>query len=270
MLFWVGRGEFFEFIFYVTSVLLHELAHAFVAKRLGYKMSEIKLMPYGAMLVGDMSDASLKEEIIIASAGPFASILMALLTTALWWIEPTTYVYTQSFAQINFCLAIINLIPVFPLDGGRVMLGILSFFMTREKAYKKLRIVGFVGASIFACAFVVSCVFGANISLATMSAFLLLSTMQEGEKSNYIALVEKFSLQKKLTKGAKVRCVAISSLAEAKRLLGFFRKDEIVKFEVYYPSGQKRVVTEFDLQQINYSDFRQRTVGEVVNFLMKN
>ncbi|MBW4960880.1 site-2 protease family protein [Sulfitobacter sp. CW3] len=109
------------------SLLLHELAHAIVARRFGVEVSGITLFLFGGVAELQSEPLSGNTEFWIAIAGPFASLSIAL---AFWFIELLAYFAGLSeavqsvlsyLAIINLVLALFNLLPAFPMDGGRVL-----------------------------------------------------------------------------------------------------------------------------------------------------
>lgn len=84
-------------IMYFAAVLLHELAHYFVADRLFYRCYEVRVSVFGAVLYGDFTDVYPRDRILIAVAGPAANFVAAVLCLALWWAAPQTYVPTENF-----------------------------------------------------------------------------------------------------------------------------------------------------------------------------
>ncbi len=124
-----------------TCVLLHELGHSFVAQRFGLKVKEIVLLPIGgiASLVG--KPRSPQQEIAIALAGPLVNIVLALaLGAGVWFSGAATSVSATTIGKLgpswqtfllmltagNLSLALFNLLPFFPLDGGRALRALLS------------------------------------------------------------------------------------------------------------------------------------------------
>jgi Zn-dependent protease/CBS domain-containing protein len=109
------------------SLLLHELAHAIVARRFGVEVSGITLFLFGGVAELQSEPLSGNTEFWIALAGPFASLAIAL---AFWFLELLAYFAGLSeavqsvlsyLAIINLVLALFNLLPAFPMDGGRVL-----------------------------------------------------------------------------------------------------------------------------------------------------
>ena len=110
-----------------ASVLVHELAHSFVAKARGLQPSSITLFIFGGVsnLAGDAKSAT--TEFLIAVVGPLTSFILAAIAFAVATVadEPRISVVASYLFSINLLLAVFNLIPGFPLDGGRVLRAIL-------------------------------------------------------------------------------------------------------------------------------------------------
>ena len=114
-------GELFLFLMSCLVALQHECAHAFAAAKLGYKLNRIVLMPFGAVIDGDLRGISLKDEIYVAICGPLCNLVTAAFFVAVWWCYPATYPYTDSACYSSLTVALVNLIPAYPLDGGRIL-----------------------------------------------------------------------------------------------------------------------------------------------------
>jgi len=130
-------------ILFFVSVLLHELAHAVVGRRGGVTIRRITLFMFGGMAHMENEAPSWRAELIMALAGPFTSFALGILFAALAGaiagpieINPQDPAAAFSalgpvpsllawLAQINIILAIFNLVPGFPLDGGRVLRAIM-------------------------------------------------------------------------------------------------------------------------------------------------
>jgi Zn-dependent protease/CBS domain-containing protein len=107
-----------------ASVVAHELSHALTARRFGLEMRGITLFIFGG--VAEMNDEppSAKAEFWVAIAGPVASVLIAGAFFALQGVgglPPSVGAVVGYLATINVVLAVFNLVPAFPLDGGRVL-----------------------------------------------------------------------------------------------------------------------------------------------------
>ena len=153
---YLGQNEQFRMLAWLLPaiflcVVLHELGHALTAKRYGIKTRDITLYPIGgvAMLHGRPKAS---QEIWIALAGPAVNVAIALfLVPVIYAVEgelPPVGISLEnrSFLQglfiANVALPLFNMLPAFPMDGGRVLRGILSLKMPEMRA---TRIAGAVG-----------------------------------------------------------------------------------------------------------------------------
>ena len=139
------------FIISAVTALLHECGHIFCAARMGFECKNIKLMPYGAAAVCDIEGISPKDEIKLALAGPLVNLILCIAVAGLWWFYPVTYAYTDTVFAANASMLIINLLPAYPLDGGRVAGGALTKFLKPKTVNLVLR----GAALVFAAALLV-------------------------------------------------------------------------------------------------------------------
>ena len=225
-------GYFFVLLAYLITIILHELAHSFVAQKLGYRLNHIQLMPYGASISGQSHFFSIKDEILVAIAGPIANVILAVICCALWWIFPDTYFITQQFVYANTITAIINCLPIFPLDGGRVLLAILSRNGNRNKAISRVRYVGIGLSSFLIVGFFITVFFVPNYTLLVFGAFLFVSSILEDKNSYYdhIGLFENKSSH--LQKGLKLREIAVPESMQLYKLLTAVTPDSLTNFSV--------------------------------------
>jgi Zn-dependent protease/CBS domain-containing protein len=105
------------------SVLVHELSHALVARRFGLKVESISMFIFGGVTTIDDDSRTPREEALIALAGPASSVIIgvALLGLELVVPQPQAAALFGWLGWINLALGAFNLIPGFPMDGGRVL-----------------------------------------------------------------------------------------------------------------------------------------------------
>ena len=114
--------------------MLHELSHSFVARRRGFVVRDIVLLPIGGASEISGLPGAPPDELAIAIAGPLASVTLALalaligyMTGAHLW-PPTLFsgALLSRLMWVNFLLAGFNLLPAIPMDGGRVLRALLA------------------------------------------------------------------------------------------------------------------------------------------------
>ncbi len=119
------------------SVLLHELGHALTARRFGIPTVEIVMYPIGGVAKLARSPEP-KEEIWITAAGPLVNFLLAAIGIGVLVAQGRAQLSTESLvfrlAAANMGLGLFNLLPAFPMDGGRLLRAILALRMDRARA----------------------------------------------------------------------------------------------------------------------------------------
>ena len=114
-----------------ASIIFHELCHSIVARRYGLPMKGITLFIFGGVAEMNEEPSSPKVEFFMAIAGPLASIALGLVFLGITYVGRiyfwpiSTVVICNYLSSINLLLAVFNLLPAFPLDGGRVFRSIL-------------------------------------------------------------------------------------------------------------------------------------------------
>jgi Zn-dependent protease/CBS domain-containing protein len=116
-------------ILFFVSVVLHELAHSVVAISKGIPVRSITLFIFGGVAQISREANRPGTEFLVAAAGPAASIMISIFFGGLWILGKGSYevvtALCQWLAEINFMLALFNLVPGFPLDGGRILRSII-------------------------------------------------------------------------------------------------------------------------------------------------
>jgi Zn-dependent protease len=141
-------------------VVLHELGHALTARKFGIKTRSITLLPIGGVAAIERVPDDPREEILIALAGPAVSLGIALLLWILLTVTGSLVLveemgvaggpFLQRLMIVNLIIAIFNLVPAFPMDGGRVFRALLSLRMEAVKATRVAAGIGQFIAILFA------------------------------------------------------------------------------------------------------------------------
>jgi Zn-dependent protease/CBS domain-containing protein len=146
-------------LLFFGSVLVHELGHSLIALRNSIPVRRITLFIFGGVAQIEKEPNSPGAEFRIAIAGPLASLTLAILFEALYLLDQSIpYLAAPSIylARINFLLAAFNMIPGFPLDGGRVLRALVwrftgSFHRATRVAGSTGQLValGFIGVGVY-------------------------------------------------------------------------------------------------------------------------
>lgn len=111
-----------------VSILIHELGHAFASRHFGCRRVEIVLHGMGGVAISHDRRTTRKQDILISLAGPFIQLFAGGLVFLLWWIIPDIPIRKLfgMFVFVSLFWALINLLPVHPLDGGQVLFSSLG------------------------------------------------------------------------------------------------------------------------------------------------
>ena len=133
-------------------VLLHEFGHALAARRYGIGTRSITLLPFGGIALLERNPSTPQQELVVALAGPAVNVVLAALFGLVLLIVPSAFVL--SLFWINVSLVLFNLLPAFPMDGGRVLRALLALRMDAARATRiavgagKVMAAGFVAAAV--------------------------------------------------------------------------------------------------------------------------
>ncbi len=174
-------------------VLAHELTHSLMAKRLGVTVPKITLYPIGGVATMLSLPREPKKELLISVVGPLFNFALALILSAplYFWLGPQVFFSPtleswpgtiSNFFWANLILGAFNLIPAFPMDGGRILRSFLAGRLTYSKA---TRISIYLGR-IFAILFALLGFWTRHWVLILIAGFIYLSASEE----------ERFSLEK--------------------------------------------------------------------------
>ncbi len=255
-------GELFLFFLSALVAIQHECAHAFAAAKLGYKLNAIILMPFGAVIDGDLKGISFQDEIFVALCGPVCNLVTAIFFVALWWFAPTMYAFTDVAFYSSLTISLVNLLPAYPLDGGRILKCALARAFEKQtveqakaekKAEKICKGITLLFASVFLLLFLLQCIKGTpNFTLLAFGGFLLIGAIGNKDKG---AVYEKINLSfaPNLKKGVEIRRVAISADCPVKDAFRFISRGSYLVLEVY--EGERRI---FDLSQNELAELFSR------------
>lgn len=119
-----AAGHFFLAL--IIAVLLHESAHILAAKHYGLLPSRLALTPFGGAVSLQTEFLTTRQRNMIYLAGPTGSLLLTLFFGVLVWLFPVAFGYLEYLVAANFLVGIMNILPVYPLDGGKVVADLLK------------------------------------------------------------------------------------------------------------------------------------------------
>ena len=190
-----------------VCVVLHEFGHSLVAIKFGGKVESITLLPIGGMANMSKMPEKPREEFLVSAAGPAVNVVIA----AILWLY-VAFAHPVGFDEMefetitlnNFPLMLLaanlfivafNLIPAFPMDGGRLFRSALSMKMSRLKATQIAKDIG----QVFAIIFIIAGLF-INPFLIIIGFFVLLGAKGEHEMIKYQDILKDYTVDDVLKK----------------------------------------------------------------------
>ena len=259
-------GKVFSFIVFTLTAVIHEIGHMFVSEKVGYSLNRIVLMPYGALISGDIEDVSYKDECLISLGGPFINICLALFFVALWWFFPDLYPYTDIAVLANVSIALINLIPCYPLDGGRFLLATLSIIISRKKALLIARGISILCSIIVFALFIYSIFVKINITLLFFSLFMFIGAIDKSSKNVYIKTYYKFNINN-FKRPKVVKNVIIDGNHKVKKLFEILDGNYYYIITIVNEDGKKQNLDGENLYKVISSSGIYETLNNSIKIL---
>lgn len=134
-------GQIYKYLIFVLIIFVHELGHTLMALLLKWKIDNISIYPYGGISkFSTMINVANYQELLVLLSGPIVQILFMLLFQNFIDIK-----YKSIFVFYNFFILVFNFLPIYPLDGGKLVKIISSYFISFKKSF----LITFIISAIF-------------------------------------------------------------------------------------------------------------------------
>ncbi|WP_238882110.1 site-2 protease family protein [Clostridium sp. YIM B02551] len=214
---------FIAFIF----VLLHEISHGVMAVIFGMNIEKLLIHPLGFFIeIEDMDELTEEKQIIVYLAGPLTNLLIAII------IYICSGYYFSNMSVINLVLCFFNLLPAYPLDGGKIFGIILSKRLTYRLASKVIIYLGIIISIGFFGLFIYDIVklHKLNITLVLVSVLMVYSALKEKKRIMYILMGDLVRKKSRFVRNSYIENSSIS---------------------VYYKLGLVNILTLVDKNKFN-------------------
>src|SRR5699024_3086260 len=185
-------GTFVQLFILFAIILIHEIGHYTLANNYQWHIQSIVLWVFGGVMkTTEATNRPIKEDIIVTMAGPLQHIWMFAVIYGCSFIDiiPTSLVQTAFY--FNWLLLLFNLLPIYPLDGGKLLFYILSLILPYKKAHQYT-----YRFSLLACILLISFLFFNPFTLTAvlLLLFLMWENYQQWRQHPYIFM--RFLLQR--------------------------------------------------------------------------
>ena len=220
--------DFFDILIISYAITaIHETAHIITAKMCGVETDVVEVLPFGiTMRIAKNCIADTWSEIKIASAGPASNFLIAYFIYGFY-----NGVYKEFIITASLAMGAFNILPVLPLDGGRILRALLVKKMGHIRAASAAIFVSnFMAVLIFAAGIYTLYVTGFNFSFLLIGAFLTANLTEERKNANMIIMKDiLYSRKKLLDKGiSRTDTLVAEQNEKAKKVL------KMISYDRYY------------------------------------
>src|SRR4030042_612274 len=253
------------------SIIFHEMCHSLVARKYGMTMKGITLFIFGGVAEMGEEPPSPKAEFMMAIVGPISSIAIGIVFYGIYfvgrqngWSEPINGV-VQYLAFINGLLALFNLVPAFPLDGGRVLRSILWGWKKNLRWATRISSQIGSGFGILLIILGIFQFFSGNF-IGGMWWFFIGMFLRGAAKMSYQQLLIRKSLEgETVRRFMKSDPITVSPSISIRQLVEeYIYKYHFKLFPVVQESTQLvGCVTTREVKEIPQEEWRQKTVGEI-------
>ena len=226
------------------ALLLHECGHLLAARRLGMTVQEAEVTPLGGVMrVKDLDASAPGPLFLLAAAGPIFSVLGCFLAAEMNRLG-APYVFCRCFARMNLLLALMNLLPALPLDGGRMLHAALCRFFSPGRAAKWLTNAGRVlGAALCGLSLLSALRGRALLAPCFAGLYLIYAAALEGRRGAARYVTSLIARRQRLERGEilPVACLAAAADTPALSVLPHLRPGRCHVILVLSPDGLRRV-----------------------------
>lgn len=253
-----------------VSILLHELGHSLVARHYGYPISSITLWLFGGIAQFDEMPEEWKQELTIAIAGPLVSIGLGVGLFGGFWVLPSilplettgpaALVFILGYLAVtNVALAVFNMLPGFPMDGGRVLRSLLAINRPYARATEIAAEVG----KLFAIVLGLIGLFIVNLLLVGLAFFIYIGATSEAQQAMMKATFKNVVVRDIMTPAEDVSTIAAN--ASVADLLNDMFSERHTGYPVLQDGALVGLVTLEDAQSVNEIEQDAYRVEEIMS-----
>ncbi|MBU4077229.1 MAG: CBS domain-containing protein [Euryarchaeota archaeon] len=247
-----------------ACVLLHELGHSYVAIKHGSKINSITLFLFGGVSSMEDIPREPKTELKMAVAGPAVSLFIGSVLLIIYEIIKQELLFPDNsylrlvwlIGYINIVLGIFNLLPIFPMDGGRVLRAWLAGRMSYIKATRAAAGIGKMLAIVMG----IFGVFSGFIWLTLIAFFIYIGASEEEKSTEVSVILEGVKVKDIMSK--EVQTVNPETTVE--ELVDMMFKYKHMGYPVMDGSNLKGIVTFTDVQKIPKEDRKNVFVSQIM------
>lgn len=254
-------GTFVHLFVLLTIVLIHEIGHYFAAKYFQWRIQMIVLWVFGGVMKTDETgNRPIKEEVIVTIAGPMQHLFIyfILISFEMTAIFPETVI--ELAHHYNMMIILFNLLPIYPLDGGKLFFLTLSFFLPFKQAHRYTVLFSLLTTIVL----IVSQFFLFSFTLSSflILVFLLLENRTEWKNHYYIFIRFLLSRLYGTNLNLETKTLYVPGDYRLMDVFALFRRNQT--YEVYVKNSEKNMTEKKCLHLYFQDKLYDRTIDELI------
>lgn len=210
------------FILLVLLIVVHELGHFLTAIILKFDVDKIYVYPFGGVSKFNIDlNESIFKEFIVLMMGPVFQIIFFILLCKISYFNS----YIKILETYNYTILFFNLLPIYPLDGGKLLNLLLSINISYKRSFNISIIISYLTIIVI---FIIYLFNNIKLNILVILSFLVFKVFNENKKKNY--LFDKFLLERYLNKYSFRKRKKVNDISEFTRM----KKHIVKKNNRYY------------------------------------
>ncbi|MFE7063069.1 M50 family metallopeptidase [Sutcliffiella sp. NPDC057660] len=260
-IFWLMIGlailtaNFWELLILFIIVVVHELGHSLAATYFSWRIKQVLILPFGGVAeMEEHGNRPLREELIVTLAGPLQHIWLAAVGYFLFTVNVLSQEMWELFFTFNLMIFLVNLLPIWPLDGGKLMSIALSKFSSFATSHERTLQYSFVFLSIFFLIYLV--IDPLHLNMWIISLFLFYSLFSEWKQRHFVFI--RFLLERyygKTNSVSKITPIVVDETEKIHQVLQKFKRD--CKHNIIVMKGNKKQ-TPLDENELLHAYFKEK------------
>ncbi|MFD2211035.1 M50 family metallopeptidase [Virgibacillus halophilus] len=260
-------GTFVQLFILFSVVIFHELGHYFMALRFKWRVQRVMIWVFGGVMeTEEHSNKPVKEDMLVTLAGPFQHLIIYGLLYLCAAGDYLPRVYIEEIATYNTFILLFNLLPIWPLDGGKLLFCLFSIVFPYQRGYYTVIIWSMLACLVL---FAIQLIFFSfNLSFFLLMSFLFMENIKEWKRRFFVFM--RFLLQRYHGKTyvAAVRPLVVGPDATLMEVFSRFERNKKHSVYITYPGGERRVLDENDcLRGFFHEKLHLKKVGEIAEII---
>ncbi|MBM4762431.1 M50 family metallopeptidase [Bacillus sp. B15-48] len=261
----IATAHFIELSLLLLIIFIHEMGHAAAASFFSWRIKKISLLPFGGVAeMDEHGNRSLYEEAVVVAAGPLQHLWMFVVAYALYTLGFIPDYWYARFIEFNMMVLLFNLLPVWPLDGGKLLFLLLSFRKAFPHAHQLTIYLSAFSLLLFTIAVLILGPFTLNVFIIVV--FLSFSLIYEWRQRRYVFL--RFLMERYYGNQGDFRLLMplnVSADEELSAVLEQFQRGCKHQVIVKNKNGTEAALDENELLHVYFSEKNvQAKMGDLV------